>query len=76
MKCNKINVQTYNMLKEDEIAWFCISCSKDAFPFSDLNENEFYTTAQGKKIKVLTIAKKRSRNKYRILNGINDTVGL
>ena len=47
------------MLKEDEIAWYCISCWKDVFPFSDVNYNEFHTTTQGKKIKLLTIAKKR-----------------
>ena len=44
MKCNKINIQTYNMLKKDETACYCISCSKDIFPFSDLNDNEFHTT--------------------------------
>ena len=27
MKCNKINIQTYNKLKEEETAWYCISCS-------------------------------------------------
>ena len=60
MKCNKINIQTYNMLKEDKTAWYCISCSKGNFPFSDLNE--FRTTTQGQKKKFLTIAKKRSSN--------------
>ena len=35
-----------------------MSCSKGVFPFSDLNDNEFHTTTQGKKIKFLTITKK------------------
>ena len=26
IKCNKINVQTYNLLIEDESTWYCISC--------------------------------------------------
>ena len=25
IKCSKINVQTYNLLKEDETTWYCIS---------------------------------------------------
>ena len=40
MKCNKINIQTYNMLKEDKTVWYCISCSKDVFIFSELNGND------------------------------------
>ena len=49
-KYNKINIQTYTMLKEDETTWYCISCSKDVFLFSDLNDNEFHTSTHGKKI--------------------------
>ena len=66
MKCNKTNIQTYNMLKEDETTWYCTSCSKDVFPFSDLNDNEFRKTTQDKKIKFLTIAKKRINNEHRL----------
>ena len=44
IKCNKINVQTYNLLKEDEIMWYCKSCSKDFFPFFGLTDNDFDTT--------------------------------
>ena len=58
MKCNKINIQTYNMLKDDKTVWYCIFCSKGVLLFSELNDNEFHTTTQGKKIKFLTIAKK------------------
>ena len=49
VKWNKINVQTYNLLKEVETTWYCISCSKDLFPFSSLTDNDFHTTIQGKK---------------------------
>ena len=74
MKCSKINIQTYNIMKEDETTWYCISCSKDVFPFSGFNDNEFYTTTQGKKMKFLTIAKKRSSNEHRLLDRINDAI--
>ena len=56
------------MPEEDETAWYCIFCSKDVFPFSDLNGNEFHTTTQGKKEKFLTVAKKRSSNEHRLLD--------
>ena len=62
------------MLKEDETAWYCISCSEDVFPFSDLNDNQFHTTTQVKKMKFLTITKKRSCDEPRLLGRINDAI--
>ena len=59
VKCNKINDQTYNLLKEDERTWYCISCSKDLVPFSSPTDNDFHTIIQGKKIKFVTIVKKK-----------------
>ena len=58
MKCNKINAQTYNLLREDETTWHCISCSKDLFPFSSCTDTDFHTTIQGKKKNFVTIATK------------------
>ena len=63
------------MLKEDETTWYCISCSKDIFPFSDLNDNQFHTTTQGKKIKFLTFAKKSSNEHRLLLERTNDAIG-
>ena len=74
IKCNKINVQTYKLLIEDETTWYCISCSKDLYPFSSLNDCEFHKTIQGKKIKSLTVAKKRSRNENTLLNKVSDAI--
>ena len=74
IKCNKINVQTYNLLKEDEITWYCISRSNDVFPFSSLTDNDFHTIIQGKKINLVTIAKKRSSNGHALLNRIKDAI--
>ena len=72
--CNKINLQRYNLLIEDESTWYCISCSKDLYPFSSLNDSEFHKTIQGKKIKFLTVAKKRSRNENTLLNKLSDAI--
>ena len=72
IKCNKINVQAYNLLKEDEATWYCISCSKDLFPFSSLTDNDLHTTIQGKKVNFVTIAKKRSSNEHTLLNKIKE----
>ena len=41
IKCNKINNQTYNILKKEKVSWSCIECSKDVIPFSKLNETNF-----------------------------------
>ena len=74
IKCNKVNVQTHNLLIEDETTWYCISCSKETYPFSSLNDSEFHKTIQGKKIKFLTVAKKRSRNENTLLNKLSDAI--
>ena len=74
IKCDKINVYTYNLLKEDETTWYCLSCSKDLFPFSSLTDNDFHTTIQGKKITFVTIAKKRISNEHTLLNRIKDPI--
>ena len=50
IKCNKINSQTYELLKKDNTQWFCNECYKDRFPFSKLNNNEFHHTILGKKL--------------------------
>ena len=50
IKCNKINTQTYNILKKEKASWSCIECSKDVFPFSKLNETDFSTTIASKKL--------------------------
>ena len=44
MKCNKINKQTYEILKNDEAHWFCIKCIENEFPFSKLNDSEMKKT--------------------------------
>ena len=44
IKCNKMNVQTYKVLIEDETTWYCNSCYKDLFPFSNRTDNDFHTT--------------------------------
>ena len=51
IKCSKINSQTYDLVRKDNTQWFYIESSKDQFPFSKLNENEFHHTIQGKKYK-------------------------
>ena len=59
IKCNKINTQTYNILKKEKASWSCIECSKDVFPFSKLNETDFSTIIVGKKLKFITTRKKQ-----------------
>ena len=51
IKCNKINVQKYNLLINNESTWYCLKCVRTVFSFSELNKEEFHSTIQGKKIK-------------------------
>ena len=46
-KCNLLNLKEYNELvaSNDDEAWYCINCIPEIFPFSRLNENEFYLTS-------------------------------
>ena len=46
-KCNLLTLKEYNKLVEsdDDEAWYCINCIPEIFPFSNLNENEFYLTS-------------------------------
>ena len=48
---NKINAQTYNLLINENIVWYCFTCSKKLFPFSALNGNDLHATIQGKTVK-------------------------
>ena len=50
IKCNKINVQRYDLLINDNTVWYCLTCSKKLFPFSALNDNDLHSTIQGRKI--------------------------
>lgn len=74
IKCNKINGQTYKLLKQDETAWYCISCSNELFPFSSINNNEFHTTMQGKKVKFVTITKKRTSSENALIEKLNEAM--
>ena len=58
IKCNKINKQTYNLLMEDNTAWYCINCTKSIFPFSEIDNNELHSTIQGKKLNLPPLLKK------------------
>ena len=74
IKCNKINTQTNNLLLNDKSAWYCLACSKKFIPFSTLNENEFHSTIQSKKIKFKTLSRKRSTLESTINDKLNDAI--
>ena len=75
IKCNKINTQTYKYLQKESCAWYCIPCSSKIFPFSNLNEDDFHKTIHGKKVKFLTITKKkRNQNEQILTEKLNDAI--
>ena len=74
IKCNKINVQTYNLLINDNTVRCCLTCSKKLYPFSALNDNDFHSTIQGKTIKFKAFTRKRSSIENVITDKLNDAV--
>ena len=67
-ECNKINKQTYKLLQKDQKSkCFCIICTKEFLPFSNLNNEDFIHTLKGKNIKFTHVAKKKMSKRNRIL---------
>ena len=50
---NRINTQTYNILKKENASWRCIECLKGVFPFSKLDNTNFLITITGKNLKCM-----------------------
>ena len=74
IKCNKINEQTYNLLINDNTVWYCLTCSKKLYLFSALNDNDLYSTIQGKTIKFKAFTRKRSSVENVLIDKLNDAV--
>ena len=72
IKCNKIKKQIYNLLMEDDTAWYCIKCIKSIFPFNDIDNNKLHSTIQGKKIKFTIFSKKTNSNEHTLTERLND----
>ena len=74
IKCNRINTQTYIILKKENASWSCIECSKSVFPFSKLDNTNFLTTSTGKNLKYITVRKKHSTQEGILIDRINDAL--
>ena len=74
IKCNKINIQRYHLLINDNTVWSCLTCSKKLYPFLVLNYNDFHSTIQGKIIKFKAFTRKRSSIENAIIDKLNDAV--
>ena len=73
--CNKINKKTYRLLQKDKSShWFCIFCTKDFLPFSDLNNDEFIHTIKGKKDKFTHVTKKKLTAEASFFQQINSSL--
>ena len=70
-KCNKINKQTYEYLKQDKSTWYCIVCTKELFPFSKLNDENLILILKGKKIKFVNVAQRWILGSTQFLQQIN-----
>ena len=74
IKCSKINVQTYNLLNNDNTVWYCLTCFKKLFLFSALNDNELHSTIQHKTTKFKAFTRERSSIENVLIDKLNHTV--
>ena len=63
-QCNGLNKQTFEYLKKDKSEWFCMVCTKDFLPLSNLDDKNIITF-KGKKMKFTNVAEKRVSNTSR-----------
>ena len=70
-KCNKINKQTHEQLKQDKSLWYCIVISKKRFPFSKVSDDNLILTLNGKNTEFVNVAQKRILEKTQFLQQIN-----
>ena len=59
------------MQNEKNTKWFCIICTKEFLPFSNLNNEEFIYTVKGKNIKFTHVAEKQKSRKIKFCNKFN-----
>ena len=72
--CNKINTQSYNLLKRETATWSCIDCCTDFFPYLNLTGIELLSTMPDKKIKFsATVQKCQIQETDRLNNALNDS---
>ena len=71
VKCNKINTQTYTFLQKSSAAWYCIKCSEEIYPFSNISNEELFETNQGKNIKFKVFTQKKSEQKIDLIDTLN-----
>ena len=74
IKCNKLTIQIYSLLINDNTAWYCLTCSKKLYHFSALNDNDFHSNIQGKTIKFKAFTRKRSSVENDLIDKLNDVV--
>ena len=71
IKCNKINTQTYKFLQKSSAAWYCIKCSEEIYPFSNISNEELFETNQGKNIKFKVFTQKNSEQNIDLIDTLN-----
>ena len=57
-KCNGLNKQTFEYLKKGKSKWFCMVCTKEFLPFSNLDDKNLVLTVKGKTSKFTNVAEK------------------
>ena len=70
-QCNGLNKNFFEHFKKDKSKWFCMVCTKEFLPPSNLDDKNIISTVKGKKLKFVNVAEKRISNKTKFLDQIN-----
>ena len=52
-------------------AWYCIKCSEEIYPFSNISNEELFETNQGKNIKFKVFTQKNSEQNIDLIDTLN-----
>ena len=78
IRCNNINVSTYDKLVDDPTPWFCRMCIGSSIPFSSLTDLELNSTLSGKTLNLpnynLTECPQYLKTLFKELNNVNSAI--
>ena len=70
-QCHGLNKQTFEYLKKDNSKWFCMVCTKEFLPFSNLDDKNLILTVKRRKLKFTNVTEKWISSKTKLLDQIN-----
>ena len=72
IKCNNLDNTNYNVLKNSTNPWFCATCTADAIPFQNLNNEQFFLNSKNISINSDTFSQLKLNTSENIQNLLNE----